>query len=518
MVTRELIVHSTSGGVDIALLEDKALVELHREDANSAFTVGDIFLGKIKRIRSDLNAAFVDVGYKKDAFLHYTDLGTSIKSLVKFTNYAIAGTQPHLLDAFKFEGQIVKAGRISNTISKKYPMLVQILKEPISTKGPRLSSEITLAGRYIVLVPFGNAIGISRKITSATERNRLQKLMGSIKPKNFGIVVRTVAEGESVANLHDDLNNLLNKWQEITHNLKGAVPPTKISSEINRTSRIIRDLLNGSFNNIVINDKKIYQEIKTYIQKIAPEKEKIVSLYTSNIPVFDHYHITRQIKSSFGKTVSMPSGAYIVIEHTEALHVVDVNSGHKVSAEGDQETMAFNVNLEAAKEIAHQLKLRDIGGIVVIDFIDMKNPLNRRKINDAMRAHMNSDRAKHSILPLSKIGLMEITRQRVRPQLSIATSEVCPTCSGTGKVDATLLLIDKIEKDIKYLLEEQNQSKVKLYVHPFVEAYLNKGFFSKGSKWLFKYFRNVKIYANDDYQLVEYHFFDQYGEELIMDN
>lgn len=514
---RELIINALPKGVEVALLEDKALVELHQENKNNAFSVGDVFLGKIRKVMPGLNAAFVDVGYQKDAFLHYSDLGENIKTSLKYVENAVAGKQKsHLLNYVRFEKEIAKGGKIDDVLSKKEYVLVQVLKEPISTKGPRLTADVTLPGRNIVLVPFSNTIGISKKILSRDERNRLKKLMESILPKNFGVVVRTVAQGKSVAELHEDLNSLMDKWKQILERLEGQEPPAKILGEINKTSTFLRDYLNASFNSIVTNDQKIYEEVKDYVVSIAPDKEKIISFYTSSKPLYDFYNITRQIKSAFGKTVNIKGGAYLIIEHTEALHVIDVNSGHKVSSEGSQESTAISVNMEAAAEVARQLRLRDLGGIIIIDFIDMKNPGNRKQLQDKMHELMKSDKAKHTILPLSKFGLMQITRQRVKPEVKISTMETCPSCDGTGQVSSTLLLAEKIENDVRYLLKEQNQSSIKLVVHPIIEAFLKQGGWLRSIqwKWYFKYKKKVNIYTNDDYGLIEYHFYDKNGEEI----
>ncbi|HXH19921.1 MAG TPA: Rne/Rng family ribonuclease, partial [Chitinophagales bacterium] len=423
-MNRELIINSTPDKVDIALLEDKALVEIHHEKGDHDFTVGDIYLGKVTKLASSLNAAFVDVGYIKDAFLHYTDLSPQFRTLDKIVKASIAGDSSYInLNNLKYEPEIIKTGKVHEVLQARQTVLVQILKEPISTKGPRLTCEISLPGRFLVLLPFNDSIGVSKKIPSSEERKRLQRLIESIKPKNFGVVVRTVAEGKSAAELHEDLNGLVQKWEMMIKQLKGAVAPAKIHHEMRKSSSIVRDMLNETFNSIVVNDPVLKEEIEKYIERIAPEKKKIVMLYNSPKPIFDHYGVTRQIKSLFGKTVTIPGGAYLVIEHTEAMHVIDVNSGQKLSRSADQETTALSVNKEAAKEVARQLRLRDLGGIIVVDFIDMKNFANKKALYSHMRELMRGDRARHTILPLSKFGLMQITRERTRPEVNIATSE-----------------------------------------------------------------------------------------------
>jgi ribonuclease G len=514
-VNKELIINAGANGVDIALLEDKKLVELHSEKADGRFAVGDLYLGKVKKLIPGLNAAFVDVGFEKDAFLHYTDLSPYAKSLLKFTQQAIADKTPEGFDfgQFQVEPEIIKTGKINEVLSGKPNILVQILKEPIAAKGPRLSCEISLPGRFVVLTPFNDIVAVSRKIHSSEERKRLQRIVESIKKKNFGVIVRTAAEGKNTAELHEDLSELVATWEKIQKNLKGAVAPAKILSEQTKTTSILRDLLNEDFNRIVTNDKGIYTDAKNYIQKVAPEKADIVTLHSNGVSIFDQYGITKQVKSSFGKTVNLNSGAYVIIEHTEALHVIDVNSGYK-SVSNNQEQNALETNLEAAEEIARQLRLRDIGGIIVVDFIDMKLPDNKKKIIEAMEGFMRPDRAKHAVLPISKFGLMQITRQRMRPEVNIKTEEVCPSCQGTGKIASTLILEDEIEKNLSYLITHKHRN-LTIAVSPILHAYLTKGWlWSKAAKWKRKYKQNVTIKPDTTYHLTDFKFFDQEGEEI----
>ncbi len=513
-MNKELIINAAPQGVEIALLEDKRLVEMHNEKADASFAVGDLYLGKVKKLIPGLNAAFVDVGFEKDAFLHYTDLSPYAKSLLKYTQTAINDNSPGGLDFAKFnvEPEIVKTGKINEVLGQKPNILVQILKEPIAAKGPRLSCEISLPGRCVVVTPFNDIIAVSRKIHSSEERRRLQKIVESIKPKNFGVIVRTAAEGKNTAELHEDLNNLVNNWAIIQKNLKGAVAPAKILSEQTKATSMLRDLLNEDFNRIIVNDKSIYNDTRNYIQKIAPDKLDIVSYYHNGAPIFDHFGITKQVKAAFGKTVNLPSGAYLIVEHTEALHVIDVNSGYK-SVGNNQEENALQTNLEAAEEIARQLRLRDIGGIIVVDFIDMKFPENKRKLVEAMEGFMKTDRSKHAVLPISKFGLMQITRQRMKPEMNINTQELCPSCQGTGKISSALILEDEIEKNISYLTMQKHKTLV-IAVHPIMHAYLTKGFISMRRKWGWKYKLNLSVKSNNTYHLTEFHFYDNNTEEI----
>lgn len=516
-MNKELIINSSGDGVEIALLEDKKLVELHLEKGQNDFAVGDLYLGKVKKLMPGLNAAFVDVGYEKDAFLHYTDLSPYFRSLLKFTKLSLDNNANWGNDfgKFKNESEIIKTGKITEVINQKPEVLVQVLKEPISNKGPRLSCEISLPGRFVVMTPFNDVVAISRKIHSADERKRLQRTIEAIKPKNFGVIVRTAAEGKNTAELHNDVMELTQMWQNIQDNLKGSKAPKLIMGEQNKTTSILRDLLNDSFQKIVVNDKKIHAETKDYISRIAPEKEDIVSFHNSNSSVFDQYGITKQVKASFGKTVNLSSGAYLIIEHTEALHVIDVNSGTR-SAEMGQEQNALVTNLEAAEEIARQLRLRDLGGIIIIDFIDMKLPNNKKQVHEAMEAAMANDRARHTILPISKFGLLQITRQRLRPELNISTSEACPTCKGTGKIGPSILLSDDIEKDLNYLIN-QGHRQLALHVHPVMAAYLTKGNFFNSIqwKWYWKYKVKVKIVTDNNSPITEYHFYDLKTDDII---
>lgn len=514
-MSTELVIDSAQTGSRIALLRDKNLVELHSEGGENQFKVGDIYLGTVKKIVNGLNAAFIDVGYEKDAFLHYQDLGPQINSLNKYiklirnNNY-----QSFNLKGFEKEGDIEKLGKISNVLTKNNQVLVQVVKEPISTKGPRLSCELSLAGRYLVLVPFADAVSVSKKIRSAEERKRLVRLITSIKPSNFGVIIRTVAEGQSVTELDKDLRNLMTSWEDGMKKLNKAKGRDKVIGEMSMASSIIRDLLNESFDAITVEDELIYDQIRSYIRSIAPEKEKIVKLYNGKAKLFENFGIEKQIKSLFGQTISLPQGGYVIIEHTEALHVIDVNSGNKSNQESDQENTALKTNLVAVKEIARQLRLRDMGGIIVIDFIDMKKADNKKVIYDAMRDAMKDDRSKHTVLPLTKFGLMQITRQRVRPEVNIVTKETCPSCGGTGKIQASILVADQLEKDLDHIATIQNVSKIYIGLHPYLYAYFTHGIISQRLRWFFKYFKWVRLIKDSSLPVTEYKFLDDTGEEI----
>ena len=514
-MANELVINATQDGFRIALLRDRGLIEYHIDENNNNFTVGDVYWGTLKNLTPSLNAGFVDIGYKKDAFLHYSDLGPQFNSLKKFVKLVTEGKDIGSdLSQFDIEPAINKLGKITEILSRNQNILVQVVKEPISNKGPRLSAELAIAGRYMILVPFTNNVSLSKRITSSEERNRLTRLITSIKPENFGVIVRTAAERREAAKLDKDLKDLLEKWVEGVSMLKKATPRDKIIGEINRASSILRDMLNESFDNIVVDDKKAYDEIKQYTKKIAPEKEKIVRYYQGKTKIFEHFGIEKQLKMLFGQTVNMESGGYLIIEHTEAMHVVDVNSGNKTTAAEDQEEMVLQVNLAAAKEVARQLRLRDMGGIIVVDFIDMKNAEYKRELYQKMKEYMKEDRSKTTVLPLSRFGLMQLTRQRVRPEMSIITQEQCPSCAGTGKIDASIAVAEQIERKLQLVLETQNEPSVTLFIHPYLYAYFTAGFPSQRVKWLIKYKKWIKLLEDSSIGVTEFKFFDKHGEEI----
>jgi len=516
VVNKELIIDVGVSEVSLALLEDKQLTELNKEKRSIKFSVGDIYLGKVKKIMPGLNAAFVNVGYERDAFLHYLDLGAQFRTQHKYYVTAVQ-RQGRItpLHKIKCEPDIDKDGKITDVLTSGQTVLVQITKEPISTKGPRLASEISLAGRNLVLIPFSDKVSISSKIESNEEKNRLKTLLQSIKPKNYGVIVRTVAEGKKVAVLDAELKELVNRWESAFISVKKETKTPKLFiGEMNRTSTILRDMLNVTFNGIHINDAVLAEEVRNYIREIAPEKEKIIKVYNGSIPIFEHFGINKQIKALFGRTVSFKHGAYLIIEHTEALHVIDVNSGNRSRSGNNQEANALEVNLEAAREIARQLRLRDMGGIIVIDFIDMQNNENKQALFDSMKEIMAGDRTKHNILPLTKFGLMQITRQRVRPEMNIVTDEKCPACLGSGQIRPTILFTDTLEKYLAFLVDKIKTRSIALNVHPFVASYLKKGLFPQYLKWDIKYKILLKVQAVTSYHMLEYHFFDRFDNEI----
>ncbi len=511
----ELIVDVQKKDVAIALTEDSRLVSLQKEGRTTAYAVGDIYLAKVKKLMPGLNAAFVNVGHEKDAFLHYLDLGSQFSTYAKFLEEALddKNKMPQV-SRIKREADIDKHGTIVDALKQGQQLLVQIVKEPISSKGPRLTTEITFTGRYMVLIPFGDKISISQKIKTTEEKLRLRRILEAIKPKNFGIIIRTSAEGKKVAELNNELKTLLRCWEETLAKARKATPPALVFEEESRIVGMLRDVFSPSFESIHVNNEEVYGQIRKYVELIAPERTDIVKLYEKPEPIFDHFGITRQIKSSFGKTVSFKSGAYLIIESTEALHVIDVNSGNRSKASNDQETNALEVNMRAADEIARQLRLRDMGGIIVIDYIDMNKAEHRQKLYDHMRELMANDRARHNILPLSKFGLMQITRQRVRPAMDIVTTEDCPSCYGKGKVQPSLLFTDVLKEKVAYLTGDLRQSGFILYVHPFVDAYLKKGLISMYRRWRMEYGNKFRVMPDQSLAYLQYRVVDKNGEEI----
>lgn len=520
-MTSEVIVDVTKQDISIALLEDKRLVEFQREGRSEHFSVGNIYLAKVRKLMPGLNACFVNVGYERDAFLHYLDLGTRYKTQEKFLQMLGDGRRNISLDKVAKQPEIEKEGIIQSTLKVGQEILVQIVKEPISTKGPRLTSELSFAGRFLVLIPFSDKVSVSSKIKSGAERARLKQLIQSIKPKGFGVIIRTVAEGMRVAELDNEMQMLLTRWNNTVAKIKQSrseamILPQLVYEETSRTVALLRDLFNPSYENIYVNDQSVFDEVRNYVSLIAPECKDIVKFYKGSVPIFDNFSVTKQIKTSLGRTVTYKHGAYLIIEQTEALHVVDVNSGNRSKSPEGQEVNALDVNLGAADELARQLRLRDMGGIIVVDFIDMAMPENRQKLYERMVENMRKDRAKHSILPLSKFGLMQITRQRVRPVMDVNVEETCPTCGGTGKIMPSILFTDSLETKIDFLVNKLGIKRFRLYVHPFVAAYINQGIFSIKRRWQMKYGFGVKVLPNQKLAYLQYTFHNMKGEEFIL--
>ena len=517
-MTSEVIIDVQPKEISIALLEDKSLVEYQQETRSVSFSVGNIYVAKVKKLMPGLNACFVDVGAEREAFLHYLDLGSQFSSYEKYLKQ-VQSDRKKLYPISKAVRlpDTKKDGSIATTLTVGQELMVQVVKEPISTKGPRLTCELSFAGRYIVLIPFNDKVSVSSKIKKSEERARLKQLMQSIKPKNFGIIVRTSAEGKRVAELDGELKILMKRWEDaITKVQKTTTRPQMVFEETSRAVALLRDLFNPTYDGIYINDADIYAQVKDYVGLIAPDKADIVKQYTGSVPIFDNFNVTKQIKSAFGKTVNYKRGAYLIIEHTEAMHVVDVNSGTRVKKENGQEANALETNLGAADELARQLRLRDMGGIIVVDFVDMNLAEDRQLLYERMCKNMQKDRARHNILPLSKFGLMQITRQRVRPAMDVNVEETCPTCFGKGKIKSSILFTEQLEGKIDQLVNKIGVKRFTLHVHPYVAAYINQGIISLKRRWQMKYGFGVNVVPSQKLAFLQYEFYDKKGQFIDM--
>ncbi len=519
--SKDLIVDVESTEVRIALLENHRLTELNKESISGArhSEVGDVYLGRVKRIMPALNAAFVDIGDEKEAFIHYLDLGLYFGAYDKFVKGINSGVDAkELYSSIQLGPILEKEGRIEKVLQKEQMIIVQIVKEPISTKGSRLTAEISLAGRNIVLLPFAGKVNISQKIASKEEKRRLETLVKSILPKNYGAIIRTAAEGKNAEVLVGELKSLIEKWESSWAKLSRSKNVQQLFTEYSKTTTILRDLLNDSFTNIWVNDEKECEEVRKYVDVISPSQDKIVKLYEGKEPIFDYFEVTRQIKSSFGKVVPLKQGAYLVIETTEALNVVDVNSGTRAKTT-DQEENTYEVNRYAAEELARQLRLRDMGGIVIVDFIDMESQQHRNDLWKYMVQLMEPDRAKHNVLPLTKFGLMQITRQRIRPVTQIDTTEMCPVCHGTGRIQSSVIIDEQIERRLSYYAGEKGLNNLTLKVSPILGAYLSRGSGILGkqsymAKWKKKYKVKLNLVEVTDFTVLQNEFYDEKGNKL----
>lgn len=517
-MTSELIIDVRAKEISIALLEDKSLVEYQTEPREASFSVGNIYLAKVRKLMPGLNASFVDVGHDRDAFLHYLDLGNQFSSYEKY----LKQVQSDRKKLYPFEKaqhlpDLKKDGSIASTLTRDQEVLVQIVKEPISTKGPRLTGELSFAGRFLVLMPFHDKVSVSSKIKSGEERSRLKQIIQSVKPRNIGVIIRTVAEGCQGDELKAELQMLINRWQEVLTKVQQTQKcPQLVYEETSRAVALLRDLFNPTYSAVYVNDEAVYNEVKDYVALIAPEKVSIVKRYTGTVPIFDNFNVTKQLKSGFGKTVNYKHGAYLIIEHTEAMHVVDVNSGNRTKAENGQEQNALEVNLGAADELARQLRLRDMGGIIIVDFIDMHVAEDRQLLYERMCKNMQQDRARHNILPLSKFGLMQITRQRVRPAMDVNVEEVCPTCLGKGTIKSSILFTEQLEHKIDYLRNKVGEKKFTLHVHPYVAAYINQGLISLKRRWQFRYGFGISVVASQKLAFLQYEFYDRNNQIIEM--
>ncbi len=501
----QIIIHSAGKQTRIALIENGELAQIFIESEDNQRTVGDIYVARVHKVMSGIRAAFIDVGMQKDAFLHFSDAGDHLGDYVKMLNGkgSLSSDAKKGLDKFNKlsnnEKQIL-AGKILNSGQQ---VLVQIVKEPIGSKGPRVSTDITIAGRFLVLIPMGQYIAVSKKINNKKERRRLKGVVGSMLPDGFGVIIRTVAQGQDKQALEDDLRTVLKKWEMILDKLEKSKPPALLHKDLDMTESLVRDLFAKNYERVLIDDYQLYKSIKNYVDQIAPRMTSAVQLYKNKEHIFDHTNISEDVNSIFSPRVRMPSGGYLIFEQTEAMYVVDVNSG-PYAAKQKQEDNSLKTNLEAAREIAKQLRLRDIGGIIVVDFIDQRNDKNRKKIYDELKKEFKKDQAKTNVIGMSDFGLVQITRQRIRPSVVRSVSKVCPMCGGSG----TIVTRDTIVTDISSWLSKFKTSTdyraVDVYINPFLKSFLTKGLISTRLKWMFRYRIRITLIADETISLNEF--------------
>jgi ribonuclease G len=509
-MANELVISTKRDATRIALIKKNSIAAYYVAPHDTAHAVGDIYLGRVKHIRAGLNAAFVDVGHEKDAFIHYADLGKHFPVISEVTmSRQNKGKNGNTI--------LSKEGAIASVIRPNQKIMVQIAKESISSKGLRLSSIISLPGRYLVFMPFGNDITISRRIEDTQERDRLYNLIASIKPVKSSIVVRTVAEGRDVAALHGDLKQLVERWEIGIAQVKKAKVGERLIGELSRINAILRDTpLIDSFGQIIVDNEIVADEMREYLVNNTSKKPTIVHQYKGKTPLFEHLGLERQLKSLFGKTVNLDGGGYLVVEQTEALHSIDVNSGNYGSSFKKDEGVALAVNLKAAERVAQIMQLRDIGGIIIIDFINMSTPAANLKVYNAMKRFIKEDRAKINIYPLTRLGLMQITRERVRSPLAIASNEVCSTCFGTGKMVDTLSIAHQISQQLKLLVTKRHIGNITIRLHPYLYAYFTHGLLSRKWQWMLAYRTFIKLEEDKNMPIVHYTFLDSKGKVLAI--
>jgi ribonuclease G len=555
-LNKQLLMNKTGDEIQVALVEEGRLAELIIERPESRRSIGDIYLGRVHKVVEGLKAAFVDIGQKSDGFLHFSDVGTTsedYRALIEDDDdddtvvgaedsdgddtvaSAPAGTQPVAAEPSvktaarsggkrpsgdeqeKAEKRQSYTQMIAGKLKPNDSILVQVIKEPISSKGSRLTSDITIAGRFMVLLPFGGGqVAVSRRVVVRKERTRLKKLVRSMLPEGFGAIIRTVAEDQEETLLKQDLEKLLAKWTQIEEKLQDAVPPQLIFKEDTIISSVLRDSLTSDVTEIVANSPVIHKETLNYIQWAAPEMVKNVSLYQGKLPLFEGYGIAKDVESIFSRKVWLKSGGYIIIEHTEAMVVVDVNSG-RYAAKREQEENSLKTNLEAAREIVRQLRLRDIGGIIVVDFIDMLDQKNARKVYDSMKTELRNDRAKSNILPMSDFGIMQITRERIRPSLMQRMGDQCPACGGTGVVQARFTTINQIERWLrKYALQHPMKfQQLDLYVSPTVVEPLQNSDMKTELKWFLQHLLFVQVKPDESLRSDDFRFYSRKNNKDI---
>ncbi|HMQ69153.1 MAG TPA: Rne/Rng family ribonuclease [Ignavibacteria bacterium] len=510
-----ILINSVSEDVRIAITEDGKLAEFFLDTPDKERNVGDIYLGKIGKVIPGIRAAFIDLGFQQDAFLHFSDIGSSLDEYA-----SIIGDDSDIEEDDEDEEEETtqpnynRSNNKNPNLERGQDIIVQITKEPVGNKGFRVTSKVSIPGRYLVLIPFEKKIGLSKKIYNPKEKRRLRNIVKSTLPKGFGIIIRTVAAGQDESLILDDLNTLIRTWNEIQSKLKTSKSPLILHKDVSTTSSVVRDLFKEDISKVVIDSKKIYRDIKSYVDDTSPEFSDKIELFTSDQPLFDVFNIEKQIEESLQRKVWLKNGGYIIIEPTEAMTVVDVNSG-KYAKHRDQEVNSLNTNLESAKEIVRQIRLRDIGGIIVIDFIDLYDDKNRKRLFEEVKKEFKNDRAKSTILPVSEFGLVEITRQRVRQNIIHTVSDLCPMCRGTGHVQSKSTFMNRMERWIQRYKGGNNGMSISIQVNPFIRNYLTEGFISKLNKIRLKNFLFIKLEEDESLALDEFKVYSKKHDKFI---
>lgn len=504
-----ILINSIAEDIRIAITEDGKLAEFFLDTPDKERNVGDIYLGKVGKVIPGIRAAFIDLGFQQDAFLHFSDIGNTLDdySAIIGDDSDIEEDEEEEDSQTSFISQKDSYHKLPN-LERGQDIVVQITKEPVGNKGFRVTSKVSIPGRYLVLIPFEKKIGLSKKIYNPKEKRRLRSIVKSTLPKGFGIIIRTVAAGQEDNLILDDLNTLIQTWNDIQSKLKTIKAPLILHKDVSTTSSVIRDLFKEDISKIIVDSKKIFKDIKLYVDETSPEFSSKLELYNGDQPLFDVYNIEKQIEESIQRKVWLKNGGYIIIEPTEAMTVVDVNSG-KYARHRDQEINSLNTNLESAKEIVRQIRLRDIGGIIVIDFIDLYDEKNRRRLFEDIKREFKNDRAKSTILPVSEFGLVEITRQRIRQNIIHTVSDFCPMCNGSGHIQSKSTFLNRIERWITRYKGGNNGMSLTLTVNPYIRHYLSEGFISKFTQLRFKYFLFIKLEEDDKLSLNEFRFYSK---------
>lgn len=478
---KDIIINSTNEDTRIALLENHRLVEIFVERPDNERTVGDIYKGRVRRVMKGMQAAFIDIGFEQDGFLHFSDMGSDVNQL-------FADIDEELLDNGQKKEEIDPASLLRNG----QEIVIQIIKEPISTKGPRVTTELTLPGRFMVLIPNQNRVGVSRKVSSTRERRRLRSIARKLRPKNFGIIIRTVAEGKDYSALQSDLQKLLKNWGKIQSDIEKSIAPKLIFKDLGMASSVIRDLFTSDVKRVVVDSRKMYREITRYLNEVNSELLQRVEYFKSHAPIYDVFGIEEELRRSLERKVWMKNGGYLFIEQTEALTSIDVNSG-RYFGKKDHERNSLKINLEAAREICRQLRLRDIGGLIVIDFIDMEQEENQKKVLQELQKEFTHDRAVTRIAEMSRFGLIEMTRQRIRPSYIFNITEPCTLCEGTGLVPTRATVLANIERLIRRYIASNYSRNIIIQAHPDMISFLNSKKLSRKRRLMWKYW--IKIHT-----------------------